>query len=148
MVWQEMGRYGNFWSPWREIERMQQDIGRVLSRASAPYAATFPAVNIWASDQDVIATAEIPGIDPAVLDITVKQNVLTISGLRKPEALKDGEVAHRQERLVGDFQRSFRLPFAVDSGKVEANYEKGVLTIRLPRAEADKPKKIAIKSQK
>lgn len=145
MFWPEHGRYGRVWSPWREMERLQQDVNRLLSRESAP---TFPAVNIWASDQDVIVTAEIPGVDPANLDITVAENILKLTGSRKPEELKPGEVSHRRERASGEFTRSFRLPYAVDSGKVEAGYEKGVLKIRLPRAEADKPRKIAIKSQK
>lgn len=145
MFWPEHGRYGRVWSPWREMERLQQDVNRLLSRESAP---TFPAVNIWASDQDVIVTAEIPGIDPANLDITVAENILKLTGSRKPEELKPGEVSHRLERASGEFARSFRLPYAVDSGKVEAGYEKGVLKVRLPRAEADKPRKIAIKSQK
>lgn len=145
MFWPEHGRYGRVWSPWREMERLQQDVNRLLSRESAP---TFPAVNIWASDQDVIVTAEIPGIDPANLDITVAENILKLTGSRKPEELKPGEVSHRRERASGEFTRSFRLPYAVDSGKVEAGYEKGVLKVRLPRAEADKPRKIAIKSQK
>jgi len=145
MFWPEIGRYGRVWSPWREMERLQQDVNRLLSRESAP---TFPAVNIWASDQDVIVTAEVPGVDPANLDITVAENVLRLTGSRKPEELKPGEVSHRQERASGEFTRSVRLPYAVDSAKVEASCEKGILTIRLPRAEADKPRKIAIKSQK
>ncbi len=145
MFWPEYGRYGRVWSPRREMERLQQDVNRLLSRESAP---TFPAVNIWASDQDVIVTAEIPGIDPANLDITVAENILKLTGSRKPEELKPGEVSHRLERASGEFARSFRLPYAVDSGKVEAGYEKGVLKVRLPRAEADKPRKIAIKSLK
>lgn len=145
MFWPEMGRYGRVWSPWREMERLQQDVNRLLSRESAP---TFPAVNIWASDQDVIVTAEVPGVDPANLDITVAENILRLTGSRKPEELKPGEVSHRRERASGEFTRSFRLPYAVDSGKVEASCEKGILKVRLPRAEEDKPRKIAIKSQK
>ncbi len=145
MFWPEIGRYGRVWSPWREMERLQQDVNRLLSRESAP---TFPAVNIWASDQDVIVTAEVPGVDPANLDITVAENILRLTGSRKPEELKPGEVSHRRERASGEFTRSFRLPYAVDSGKVEASCEKGILKVRLPRAEEDKPRKIAIKSQK
>jgi len=145
MFWPEIGRYGRVWSPWREMERLQQDVNRLLSRESAP---TFPAVNIWASDQDVIVTAEVPGVDPANLDITVAENILRLTGSRKPEELKPGEVSHRRERASGEFTRSLRLPYAVDSGKVEASCEKGILKVRLPRAEEDKPRKIAIKSQK
>ncbi len=148
MFWPEFGRYGRVWSPWREMERLQQDMNRFLSRESTSYSTTFPAVNIWASDQDVIITAEVPGVEPADLDITVAENVLKLIGSRKPEELKPGEASHRQERASGEFARTFRLPYAVDSGKVDASYEKGILRVRLPRAEADKPKKIAIKSRK
>ena len=146
MFWPEFGRYGRVWSPWREMERLQQDVNRLLLRET-PYASTFPAVNIWASDQDVVVEAELPGIDPGNLDITVAENVLRLTGSRKPDALKPGEVSHRQERARGEFTRSFRLPYAVDSGKVDASYERGILTVRLPRAEADKPRKIEIRSQ-
>jgi len=79
---------------------------------------------------------------------TVAENILKLTGTRKPEELKSGEVSHRLERVSGEFTRNFRLPYAVDSGKVDASCEKGILKVRLPRAEADKPKKIAIKSQK
>jgi HSP20 family protein len=147
MVWPEIGRYGRVWSPWREMERLQQDMNRLLSRESTPYSTAFPAVNIWASDQDVIIRVEIPGVDPADLDITLAENVFKLTGTRKPKELKPGEVFHRQERTSGEFTRTFRLPYAVDAAKVDANCEKGILRIRLPRAEADKPKKIAIKSQ-
>ena len=92
MVWPEFGRYGRVWSPWREMERLQQDMNRLLSRESTPYSTTFPAVNIWASDQDVIVTAEVPGVAPENLDITVAENVLKLTGSRKPEELKPGEV--------------------------------------------------------
>ncbi len=148
MFWPEFGRYGRVWSPWREVERLQQDVNRILSRESVPYATTFPAVNIWASDQDVIVTAEVPGVDPADLDITIAENVLKLTGSRKSEELKTGEASHRQERVSGEFARTFRLPYAVDSGKVDASCERGVLRVKMPRAEADKPRKIAIKSQK
>jgi HSP20 family protein len=87
-------------------------------------------------------------VDADSLDITIAENVLKLTGSRKPEELKPGEVSHRQERVSGEFTRTFRLPYAVDSGKVDASCEKGILKVRLPRAEADKPKKIAIKSQK
>jgi HSP20 family protein len=73
-------------------------------------------------------------------------NTLSVSGSRKRYELGEGERYHRRERGSGDFTRSFQLPFEVEAAGVEATYEKGLLRITLPRAEEDKPKKIAIKA--
>jgi len=73
-------------------------------------------------------------------------DTLTLKGSRQPDKLQDGEKYHRRERNYGDFSRTFQLPFHVEADKVEAIFEKGVLHLSLPRAEVDKPKKIAVKA--
>jgi HSP20 family protein len=80
------------------------------------------------------------------LDIAVVENTLTLSGERTPAELAEGEVYHRRERGSGKFTRSFQLPFNVEANNVQAVYEKGVLRITLPRAEADKPRRITVKA--
>jgi HSP20 family protein len=106
----------------------------------------YPSVNVWTNTDGAIVTAELPGIDTEELDISVRENVLTITGNRSATELQEGAVYHRRERSHGKFQRILELPFIVDTAGVEANYEKGVLRILLPRAEADKPRKISVTS--
>lgn len=92
----------------------------------------------------MIVTAEIPGVLLESLELTVHQNTLTIKGNREPK-VKAGDVNfHRRERTFGPFARSIVLPFAVDSERVQAATENGILKVHLPRPEADKPRKITI----
>ena len=138
----------SFRSSYRETERLRRDMNELFElldrgpRLSA--ATTYPAMNVWTNPDGAIVTAELPGIDPEDLEISVQGDTLTLRGSRSADALGEGEAYHRRERGCGQFQRAFQLPFAVDSGKVEASYEQGVLSITLPRAESDKPKKIQV----
>jgi HSP20 family protein len=128
----------------RELEGMR----RTLRRFDVPSTVEFPATNAWVSDDDAaVVTTEIPGIDPDALEISVVKDSLTLRGSRQAEDLKEGEAYHRQERWNGQFTKTLQLPFAVESGKVEARFSKGVLVIILPRAEAEKPRKISVKSE-
>jgi len=142
MVWASL--YGRGWTPWLELERLQREMNRVFDAAGEGRTAEFPAVNIWTGDDKVLLTAEIPGIDPAKLEVTVKNDTVTIRGSREAEEPKKGQVCLRQERGAGSFVRSFALPMQVDAEHVQAHYQKGVLQLTLPRAEADRPKKIAV----
>jgi HSP20 family protein len=109
-------------------------------------APSYPALNIWSSEEGLVVNAEVPGIDVEDIDISVVGETLTLSGARKSEDLEEGARYHRQERGYGKFNRSVELPFPVDIDKVEATFKNGVLHISLPRSEADKPKKIVVKS--
>jgi HSP20 family protein len=142
-----------FWgqtSPLHEMERWRREMNRVFANLPATSESRitpgYPAMNVWTNEDSAIVTAELPGIDPETLDIAVVENTLTLSGERKPLELEEGEVYHRRERGCGKFTRSFQLPFNVETNNVEAMYEKGVLNIKLPRAEADKPRKITVKA--
>jgi HSP20 family protein len=106
----------------------------------------FPAVNVWRGDEAVAVTAELPGVDPAGIDISVKDNVLTITGERQAPQLPEGARWHRNERSFGKFSRTVRLPFAASDDKVEARMSNGVLRIVVGRPEEDKPRKIEIKA--
>jgi HSP20 family protein len=144
-----MRPYHRFRSPWREMERLQREVNRVVNRmpawAGVRAAAGYPAMNVWTNEEGAIVTAELPGVDPEDIDISVRGDALTVSGCRQPVELEEGEDYHRRERGCGRFTRSFQLPFQVDASQVEATLENGVLRISLPRAEADKPRKIAVK---
>jgi HSP20 family protein len=106
----------------------------------------FPAVNVWQGEEAVAVTAELPGIDAADIDISVKNNVLTLSGERKAPKVPEGARWHRNERGYGKFSRAIRLPFAATDDKVEARMKDGILRIVVGRPEQDKPKKIEIKA--
>lgn len=143
MLWTDFERLGEQIDPWREFERMS----RAFSRAAAPAQAEFPAVNLWVAADNAEATMEIAGINPEEIDISVTGKTLTVHGSRKPGETKEDEQYHRRERWYGQFSRAVELPFNVEADKVTARYSKGVLSVGLPRAEAEKPKKIEIKSE-
>jgi HSP20 family protein len=147
MFWPAFRGMRRIGSPWFEMERLQREMDRLFSGASLPFAQNFPALNLWTGENDVVVTAELPGIEPDDLEISVLDETLTLSGTRTLEQLNEGESYHRQERGHGRFTRTVTLPFKVDSDKVAAVYERGVLQITLPRAEEDKPKKIKVKSE-
>lgn len=137
-------------SIWEEMERMQREMNKMLNsfgfeRPSG--AGIFPAINAWTTEDEEIVTAELPGVDPADIDISIVNDVLTISGERKPIDTDSELRYHRRERFTGKFTRSMQLAFAVDASKVTAAYENGVLKVTLPRAEADKPRKITVKAR-
>ena len=137
-------------NPWREIEQMQNDMDRLFNRMTRfdrpAIAPEFPAINIWANEEGLVVTAELPGVNTDDIDISVVNETLTLSGIRQPDTLEEGDKYHRRERRHGKFSRTFQLPFAIEADNVEAVFENGVLHVSLPRAEAEKPKKIAVKA--
>ncbi|MBW6485340.1 MAG: Hsp20/alpha crystallin family protein [Syntrophobacterales bacterium] len=140
-------RFGGFVDPSRDVRRLRQEMDRIFSDFAQPVSREFPAVNAWIGEADAVVTAELPGIDPSAVEVSVVGDTLTISGSREATPLMEGESYHRQERGVGGFSRSLQLPFHVDADKVEAKYEKGIIGITLPRSEAEKPRKILVKNQ-
>lgn len=130
--------------PRHDLNQLQ----RVTRAFEAPrrVVSAFPAMNIWINEDNAIVTARVPGVNLEDIDISVKANTVTVAGVRNPVELGDGETFLRRERRYGNFSRTFQLPFNVEANAVEATLEKGILQITLPRAEADKPKKIAIKA--
>ena len=108
--------------------------------------SSYPAMNVLTDRDSAVVTAELPGVNLEDIDISVEEDTLTLSGDRQPDELDEGATYHRQERRYGTFLRTLRLPFRVEAEKVDATFKKGVLSISLPRAEADKPRRIAIKA--
>jgi HSP20 family protein len=127
----------------REFSRLFDGFSRSSRLAVAP---SFPAMNVWSNEEGVVITAELPGVNSGDIDISVVGDTLTLTGSRQPEKLDENSKYHRRERGYGKFTRTFQLPFAVEADKVEALFEKGILHISLPRAEAEKPKKITVKA--
>ena len=144
MFGSEFWRFGP--QPFRELYRLQRDINRIFTNMEELVVEMdYPAINTWAGEKGAIVTAELPGIEPDKVDISIKRDMLTLSGKREPETLKSGAFYHRQERNHGQFSRIIKLPFTVDAEKVDASYKNGILKIILNRAAEEIPKKIAIK---
>lgn len=128
-----------------EIMHLQQEMNRLFSSAGQKTQQDYPAVNIWEKEGTSVVTAELPGIDPEKMDITVSGDVLSIAVTALKETFSKGEIYLRQERGIGNFKRNIQLPYQVDAKAVEAKYEKGILMITLPKIKEDLPKKIKIK---
>ena len=128
---------------WGELSRVHDEFNRLLNFGNT--AAGLP-VNLWADEQAIYAEVDLPNLDVANLEVTVQDgHELTIKGERKPPEVSNA-VWVRQERSFGQFARTLTLPVLVDADKVEAKYEEGVLKLTLPKHEAAKPRKIAVKA--
>lgn len=107
-------------------------------------AAWVPPVDIFEEKDAIRIMAEVPGVRPADVKISLEGNVLTVHG-QKHQATEDRtERVHRYERTYGEFERTFSLPASVDAHKISASYEHGILTITLPKVEQAKPREIQV----
>ena len=107
-------------------------------------SAWLPSVDVFEDKESLKIVAELPGLKPEDVKITLENSTLTLRGEKKQVAEEKTERVHRYERSYGSFERSFALPNTVDVEKVEAGFENGVLTITLPKAEKAKPREIAV----
>jgi len=139
-----------FKSPFGELERMRQQMDRLFEDAMAPQqrlqAGVFPLTNLTEDKDNYYVRAELPGVKGDELDIQVTGNNIAISGERKIAAEEGGARYHRREREAGTFSRMIGLPAEVDTDKVDANLENGILTVVVPKAEIAKPKQITVNS--
>ena len=139
----------DFWrqvDPWQELENIQREMNRMFGDVSGASVNTYPLVNIWANSDNAIITAELPGLSPKDIQVSVQEDMLTLEGTRPGLTLGENDQIHRHERGTGHFKRTIRLPFFPQEDKISAKIEKGCLMLTLPRSEADKPKKITIKT--
>lgn len=140
-------REWNNFDPWREMDRIQRDMNRIFNRAWCAERGIFPTVNIWTNPESVLVTAELPGYEADDIQLSVERDLLKMHGKGKQTEPSEGEHYHRRERSCNEFERAIRLPYGVEAHKVEATFNNGILSIALPRAEAEKPKKIQIKAE-
>ena len=138
------------WDPFREMFAMQKNMDRLLDRAlnnesvwSMPVTWDL-ALDVVENKDEFLVKASIPGINPDDIEITFTDNVLTIKGETKDDKDVKDEQYHLRERRYGSFSRSISLPNKVKSDAIQASYDAGVLTLKLPKAEEVKPKKITI----
>jgi HSP20 family protein len=114
------------------------------ARAGQLFSGWSPAVDLYQSNDNMVAVVELPGMRKEDIEISLHDGALTISGERKRESGSNGGKAERSERYVGMFRRSIALPTRVDAGEVSATYRDGILTVTLPKAEEVKPKQIQV----
>jgi HSP20 family protein len=134
------------WEPFREWTRVFEDPYFRAWSGEENTCRWCPAVDVSESEKEILVSADLPGVAAEDVEITVKENVLTLTGERKVEKDDKGDAYHRVERAYGSFSRSFVLPSTVDESKVGADFKDGVLRVHLPKREEAQPRKIAIKS--
>jgi HSP20 family protein len=125
--------------PFRELDRLTQ---QVFGSQTRPAAMPMDA---WREGDEFVVELDLPGVDPATIDLDVERNVLTVAAERKSRLDEDKEVV-AAERPVGTFSRQLVLGDTLDTDKVTANYDAGVLALRIPIREQAKPRKIEIQS--
>ena len=128
-----------FWNDWYGWQR---NLWEDLSKLESPqrYRSSYPGVRLYSNENEAVVQAEVPGVSAQDLDIQVQDNELNIKLKRTVE---EGE-AVRRERPQGDYEKTVRLPFRANHEAVNASLKSGVLTVRMERAEEDKPRKIAV----
>jgi HSP20 family protein len=137
------------WDPWREMNRAQEEMGRLFDDRFALRAGESlgwtPATDIYEDEEGLSLKFELAGVEPKDVDICFENGVLTIKGERKLENEEKKENYHRVELSYGAFNRSFSLPPTVDTDKIEAESKSGVLVVHLPKKAEAKPKSIQVK---
>lgn len=153
LPWRNKGRDGGALAPLsdlrKEIDRMFDAFTRDPWGSLSDFGTNktwFPMIDIAENEQEVIVRAEVPGVDPAHLDITVMGDRLTLSGEKKESAERKEKDFYQSETRYGSFSRSVDLPSGVDTEQVTAEHANGVVTIKLKKTAAATAKKIQIKT--
>jgi len=137
------------WNPMRDMIHIQQEMNRLMGEAAlhgeaeAREDSWSPRVDVAESRENISVIVEVPGMSREDLSLVIEDNVLTLSG-EKTQQHEEGLRYHRLERVFGPFRRTFSLPASIETSAVKAVYKEGVLAITLPKAEADRPKEIAV----
>ena len=133
---------------WSEMERLRREMNGLFSNFERDGgASTYPLVNLYDEKENLVVTAELPGMTKEKVNITYSDGVLTIAGNLEPLAEVKKMTVVRQERAFGRFEKAIRLPVKVDQNRINAAFSNGILTVTLPKAEEAKPKTIAIEAK-
>jgi len=143
------------WRPLRDIVSIQDEMNQLFDdffgRTPKRWSAFGPEEGLWTPNVDVsetkdeiVVTAEMPGMKKEDIKLSVQDNVITLSGEKKSEEEKKDANFYRLERNFGSFCRSFTLPTPVEADKVKASFKDGILKVTLPKSEKVKPKEIPI----
>jgi HSP20 family protein len=149
------------WDPFRDLMSIQNELnrlfdrtmtgseggtGRELAPTSSPMGSWAPALDVYETPESLELTLDLPGIEPDAVDVTVEDSTLTVSGTREFRSDVSEENFRRVERRYGSFTRSVVLPPTADPERIQANFDKGVLSVVVPKREEAKPKRIEIKA--
>jgi HSP20 family protein len=138
------------WDPAREVDTLQSEVNRIFDTffggrpGSGGLRRWVPAMDLTETDEHLVLRADLPGLDKDDVKIEVKDGVLTVSGERKAEQEERTDGFYRVERAFGGFSRSMSLPEHVDAEKITAEFDKGVLEVRIPKPEERQPHRIEI----
>jgi HSP20 family protein len=137
--------------PFRELAALQNEMGRwmtTLAGATTPgngqSSNWLPAVDVWETDNELVLSFDLPGIPEDKITVELDDSVLTVSGERERAQEHSNERFYRFERRFGSFSRSVTLPAGVTENDISANYKDGVLEVRVPKPEEQKPKRIQV----
>jgi HSP20 family protein len=136
--------------PYRDLDRVRREMDRLLEAFSGQgegrvTAGVYPLVNLTEDPENYFLRAELPGMKADELDIQVTANSLSLSGERKIAQEGNGVKYHRREREGGRFSRVVTLPGDINAEKVDADLVNGVLTVKIAKAEAAKPKQVTVR---
>jgi HSP20 family protein len=141
------------WEPFRELAALQNEMGRwmgqlagTMTPGNGQSSTWLPSVDAWETEDGLVLAFDLPGIPEDDITVELEDNVLTVSGERQRTAERSSERFYRFERRYGTFSRSVTLPAGVKEDEIEASYEDGVLEIRVPKPEEQKPKRIKVGS--
>lgn len=129
----------------KEVDRLFEDFSKHLPASDTVFGGKVPAIDVAETDAGVDVTAELPGVDEADVDVTVNGRLLTIKGEKRAEKETKEKDYHLTERSYGSFRRTLTLPFEPDASAVKAKFDKGVLTIHLPKSKEEMKKATRIK---
>jgi HSP20 family protein len=140
------------WSPARDMVSLREAMDRLFEESflrpglfgGGETPASALPLDMYETENDVVVKASVPGVKPEDIEVTVTGDLLTIKGEFKSEERTEKQNFIRQERRYGNFCRQLGLPVSVDSGKAEASFENGILTLNLPKVEAVKPKTVKV----
>jgi HSP20 family protein len=138
------------WDPVRDLDGLQSDVNRLFDTffgarpANEAARRWAPAMDLVETDDHLVLRADLPGLDKDDVEIEVKDDVLTVSGERKAEHEERQDGFHRIERAYGGFARSLTLPKGIDPDQVQAEFNKGVLEVRIPKPAERKPHRVQI----
>jgi HSP20 family protein len=130
--------------PFRELASFFHNFTEPTGKEQLSAGTIVPPVDVYEDEHNLVLKLEIPGVNEEDLDVQLENNTLTVKGERKFEKEEKEENFHRIERRYGSFLRTFRLPNTIDTEKVEAHYDKGVLKVSLARRAEAKPKQIKV----
>lgn len=135
--------------PWGAFDQLRREMDAVFGRftpLASVSGAVFPAVNLYEREDAFVLTAELPGVRPEDVDVTLEGSTVSIRGERRIEYPEKDTNVHRRERQSGGFRRAFELPVPIDADKVEAVQRNGVLMLRLPKSAEHQPRQISVRA--